>query len=104
MYSEENEQLAEAAYGLWCAAHPDFPAWEVLPNKHAWRDLVNTYQHHPRVLLEPNEQEQCVIDALAGKRVVIEPQAIEAPAPEPVIEPVAEPQPKPKPAKPARKK
>lgn len=68
MYSEENEQLAEAAYNLWRDAHPSDPSWEAFAPKHLYRDLVLTYQRKPHIKLIPNEMEQCVIDAIQASK------------------------------------
>lgn len=90
MYSEENERLAEAAFARYRTQHDaSLPEWASYPAKHAWRDLVNTFQavqrSHSAIA---NPMEQCVSDALLG--------AADAPAVEP--EPVKDPE-NPKPTK-----
>jgi hypothetical protein len=101
MYSEENEQLAEAAYNNWLAKHPNDPTWAEYGPKHIFRDLVLTYERKPHVRLVPSELEQCVIDAIASAKS----NAVNAPPFDTlpsVSEPVAEPE-KHKPAKATKK-
>lgn len=69
MYSEENEKLATDAYGLFRAKYDNSaPEWASYPNKHIWRDLVQTYTHKPHVVNGPaNAIEECVVEAMGEK-------------------------------------
>lgn len=88
MYSEQNEALALEAYNLWRAKHSTAPSWALIPNKHAWRDLIQGMQRQ-RPWLCADDMEQACYDVVF-RPPVSTPDPINAPPFDTLPEPPAD--------------